>query len=161
MDYGITWADLRRVSLLMAGVSVLVILLLIPVGITHGTLKTSADAFRLLSPWLVGGQLLPLFLVPGLLLRLRVADGSITQFVFGRKRSTKPIGELEELSLLDGTFPVVLTFRDGTRMRLFASHRRERLALLEHLKQELPDLIVHYARWCEPEPPEEEERSAA
>lgn len=140
-----TWSDLRRVAFAGACISLLLLVIGIPIGITHGTLRTSSDLIRLSWPLLLAGAVLPAVLAPGLLLRLRVADGTITQLALGKQLSTRPISELREFSLQSGIFPVVLTFRDGTRMRLFGCHRRERLVLLERLALGAPELLVKHA----------------
>ena len=146
-----TWRDMREVLAFGGFLAGLMVAIGLPVGCTHGTITTARDVLEVLGVSALIGSIVPTFLAPALLFRIRVAEGLVTQLILGKGCCTRPLEELREVALRrKGTFPVVLTFRDGTHMRLLGSHIAERAALVDDLRQSVPELTVHGGEWVEP-----------
>jgi hypothetical protein len=140
---GITGSELRRVTVIGAIVAFVFFTIGYAVGQSHDTLSSSGRLGLLVFGAVALGAVLPVAIYLSSALQLRVEEGEVQQSLFGRwLLARRPLGELAEVAVGGRPFPLVLTFRDGSRMRVLGAPLRQLGPFVEHLRRLAPHAAV-------------------
>ena len=139
MHLGITGYHIRRVSVVGAGLAAIVFAIGYVTGRSHGTVTTTAQV-GLLVVWAAAiGAVLPAGIVVASALRLEIVENQVQQTLFGRwVLARRPLADLVGISLGGRAFPLVLTFRDGSRMRVLGAPLGEVRSFAYHMQAQAP-----------------------
>jgi hypothetical protein len=141
--YGLTFQDVLRIAVVTGTLGLILLAVEVGVGEAHGTLAShlgmvlavpAAIAFG--PPLLIGGCGLTAIALVDDEIQLRVGDRVIDR---------RSIADLTQISLSGRAAAVVLRFKDGSRMRLFAIPVPRRHALCDALLARAPapsDIIL-------------------
>ena len=139
MHLGITGYHIRRVSVVGAGLAVIVFAIGYVAGRSHGTVSTAAQ-LGLLVVWAAAiGALLPAAIFVASVLRLEVVENQVQQTLFGRwVLARRSLADLVAISVGGRAFPLVLTFRDGSRMRVLGAPLGEVRSFAHYMQAQAP-----------------------
>jgi hypothetical protein len=141
--YGLTFQDVLRIAVVTGTLGLIPLAIEVGVGEAHGTLAShlgmvlavpAAVAFE--QPLMIGACGLSAIALVNDEIQLRFGDRVIDR---------RPIADLSQISLWGRAAAVVLRFRDGARMRLFAIPVPRRHALCDALLARAPapsDIIL-------------------
>jgi hypothetical protein len=152
MYYGITRRQVGEAGIVGALVASLLFVLFLCIGLAHGTIRSPVDVLPVAGLSLLIGGGLPLFIGIAAILGIRVVDDQVEQVLFGRwVLRRRPAAELAGAFYGGSLFPVVLSFRDGARMRMLGvpRHGRDPSAYLPHPSSGCP----WCSRACDPADP--------
>ena len=143
MEFGITLQDVRRVTLVGAVLGAVVLGIALTLGVTRGTVTSTLDVLKI-GVFSVGlAALLPILLLLAGLFSIRLHSREIEHLFLRRwVVRRRPVEDLVAVSLEGRLFPVVLSFRDGSRIHLLGLHLRQRYALVEELQRIAPPIEV-------------------
>src|SRR5437762_13378883 len=138
--FGISKSQIGRVTVFGVCLSSLLLVVGIPVGITHGTIHSLTDVLPDIG-WIVAiGAVVPICVGVAGLLRFRIEDDEIYQMLGPWPIAKRRLQELKSVSFKAGLFPVILQFSDSTRFRLLALHLHDRGRLAKYLQARVPGL---------------------
>jgi hypothetical protein len=141
MYFGITRRQLLQASLAGGILGALLLALFLGVGIGHGTVREPLDVLKVVGFSLLIGGGLPLFVGVAAILGIRIVGEQVEQVLCGRwVLRRRPVAELARAFYGGSLFPVVLSFRDGARIRLLGvpPHGPD---LAQHLPSPLPGRV--------------------
>jgi hypothetical protein len=140
MVFGIRLQQVQRVTIVGACLGLLFLAIAIPVGVSHGTIRSASDITTALAYAVAVGAVLPVVVGASAFIKLRVDNDDVFQMVGPWSVSKRPLQELSCVSFGGRVFPVCLRFRDGTRFRLVALYLRDRQSLAAYLETRVPHL---------------------
>jgi hypothetical protein len=143
LDFGISARQIRQAGAVGGVLGGLLFALFLSVGLAHGTVKSVGDVPPVLGLCLLIAALLPGFVAMAAVFGIRVADGQVESVFLGKwVVARRPLLSLTAISLGGALFPVVLSFADGSRLRLLGIHVRSLPTLVAQLKQLVPTCDV-------------------
>lgn len=141
--YGMTLKDVFRIAIITGTLGLILLAIEVGVGHAHGTLASHLTMALAVPAAIAFGP--PLLLGACGLTAIALVDDEIQLRLGHRVIDRRPIADLTAISLRGRAAAVVLRFRDGSRMRLFAIPAPRRQALCDALLARAPapsDIIV-------------------
>jgi hypothetical protein len=141
--YGMTLKDVFRIAIITGTLGLILLAIEVGVGHAHGTLASHLTMALAVPAAIAFGP--PLLLGACGLTAIALVDDEIQLRLGHRVIDRRPIADLAAISLRGRAAAVVLRFRDGSRMRLFAIPAPRRQALYDALLARAPapsDIIV-------------------
>ena len=143
ITYGMTLKDVFQIAVITGTLGLIVLAIEVGVGHAHGTLASHLGMVLAVPAAIAFGP--PLMLGACGLTAIALVDDEIQLRLGHRVIDRRPITDLTGVSLRGRAAPVVLRFKDGSRMRLFAIPVPRRRALCDALLARAPtpgDIIV-------------------
>jgi hypothetical protein len=136
---GVGRQQIRRVSVVGVVLAAFIFVVGLVGGSRHSTLVSVTDYASLIGSSVLIGAILPIVLLFAAVLQLEVTDGDVLQALWGRWLVTrKPLSELTHIDTRGRMFPLVLTFRDGSKMRVVGAPLRDIPPFVQQLVAHAP-----------------------
>ena len=143
MHLGITGVHIRRVSLVGAALATIIGVVGYAAGRAYGTVNSNRQVFLLIAGAAAVGAILPLAVFLASVLRIELVEREVRQTLFGRWIVTsQSLTDLVSIHAGGRAFPLVLTFRDGSHMRVLGAHMRDVPDFVHRLQAKAPQAQI-------------------